>query len=174
MSEPQSEAVPVLQLTDEFQQVTEPREKAEEERPRRSSETLMTKKEKATTYFIAQGIPLKMDMLLTQVLAQRPDNPLSFCVALLKAEEFALDGRAIGPDRLSDAELKQRITAPGAREYILAHKLPWLFDDLLSGLAIERPIDPHGWALQWLKFRRLKTGVPLDEEGDYLNGVKLV
>jgi len=26
----------------------------------------------------------------------------------------------------------------------------------------------------WLKFRRLKTGVPLDEEGDYLNGVKLV
>lgn len=24
-----------------------------------------------------------------------------------------------------------------------------LFDDLLSGLAIERPIDPHGWALQW-------------------------
>eukprot|EP00667_Euglena_gracilis_P015794 EG_transcript_16456 len=165
------EGIPILRLIDESEVETVPRETVHEAS---FTETHLSKKEKSVRYFVDHGIPLKMDLLLTQLLAQRPDNPLSFCIALLKSEEFAADGRPAGADRLPDEELKARITAPGAREYILAHKLPWLFDDLLSGLSSERPANPHDWALQWLKFRRLRTGVPLDEHDDYLNGVRLV
>jgi hypothetical protein len=167
--------IPVLTLIDDSEVQKEPvLERLPSSVGQDGHGTHSTKKEKSVAYFTQHHIPQKMDLLTTQLLAQRPDNPISFCVALLKLEDMGPDGRPVGPSRIADEELKARITAPGAREYILAHKLPWLFDDLLSGLAIEKPIDPHAWALQWLKIRRMRTGVPLDEKADYLDGVSLV
>mmetsp|Transcript_42612 Transcript_42612/g.76561 ORF Transcript_42612/g.76561 Transcript_42612/m.76561 type:complete len:164 (-) Transcript_42612:1070-1561(-) len=160
--------IPTVQLTDDSEQVWN----VPESPSNKKGMNAKSKRQKAVEYFVKTGIPQTMDVLTTQLLAQRPDNPISFCVAILRdnIEQLHVPRKS----NLSDEELKQRIEAPGAQEYLLAHKLPWLFDDLLSSIAIEQPEVPHVWAMAWLKRMRLSNGEPLDEKADYLNGVPLL
>lgn len=160
--------IPTVQLTDDSDKVCQ----VPASPSHKTVINAKSKRQKAVDYFIKNDMPQTMDVLTTQVLAQRPDNPISFCVAILRDHMEEL--HAPRKSGLSDEEIKQRMVAPGAQEYLLAHKLPWLFDDLLSSIAIEQPEVPHVWAMAWLKRMRLGNGDPLDEKADYLNGVELL
>eukprot|EP01006_Ploeotia_vitrea_P055449 TRINITY_DN67996_c0_g1_i1.p1 TRINITY_DN67996_c0_g1~~TRINITY_DN67996_c0_g1_i1.p1 ORF type:complete len:190 (+),score=18.45 TRINITY_DN67996_c0_g1_i1:73-642(+) len=145
------------------------------------------KKEEAIQYFNKYHIPQTMNSLVTQLLLQKPEHPISFCIQFLRTasamtspvsspkaggseqQSYHPQQEAYSVDYMQ--QLRKKITDEDSKEYILSHKLPWLFDDLLSNLLLEKPEDPHVFCLSWLRWNRKKYDEN-DKETDY--GITMV
>jgi hypothetical protein len=111
-----------------------------------------TKKEEALEYFNKFDIPDKMNALVTQLLLNKPDSPMSFCIQYMRTQGSQADGEPAAASGPADQALKAKLGDPASREYLLRHKLPWMFDDLLANILLEKPDDPLGFCLTWIRW----------------------
>jgi hypothetical protein len=111
-----------------------------------------SKKEEALEYFNKFDIPDKMNALVTQLLLNKPDSPMSFCIQYMRTQAAHADGEADVAAAPADQTLKAKLGDPASREYLLKHKLPWMFDDLLANILLEKPEDPLGFCLTWIRW----------------------
>eukprot|EP01012_Entosiphon_sulcatum_P020145 TRINITY_DN2512_c0_g1_i1.p1 TRINITY_DN2512_c0_g1~~TRINITY_DN2512_c0_g1_i1.p1 ORF type:complete len:165 (-),score=35.82 TRINITY_DN2512_c0_g1_i1:72-566(-) len=115
--------------------------------------TALSDTDGAIEYFNRFHIPQIMNALLTQLLVQKPPKPVSFCIQFLRTADVLVTSGGGPPP----SEQKQmQITEPASHGYIIKSKLPWLFDELLSNLLVEKPLDPHTYCLTWLRWNRAK------------------
>eukprot|EP00906_Rhabdomonas_costata_P022412 RCo032370 len=146
-------SVPMLQLLDDSEQPLELEAQEEEQRRKREAAVAAEKefadrsRREAVRYLEEHGIAKVMNRLLIQLLMNRPEKPIAYCVQFLRTNPAELQE----PD---NALVAQKLAEPGSREYMIKARLPWLFEDLLSGLLVDRPAEPGPWVLAWLRFKK--------------------
>eukprot|EP01002_Notosolenus_urceolatus_P014651 NODE_6350_length_634_cov_18.647863_g5408_i0.p1 GENE.NODE_6350_length_634_cov_18.647863_g5408_i0~~NODE_6350_length_634_cov_18.647863_g5408_i0.p1 ORF type:complete len:162 (+),score=25.53 NODE_6350_length_634_cov_18.647863_g5408_i0:55-540(+) len=117
----------------------------------------------AIKYFTDYNIPETMNLILGALLKNKPPQPVSFCISFLRTQAV------LNSEDQEIQALQQHVPATPEQErldkaYLVTHRIPFLFDELLNSLLTEKPEDPHYFCLKWFRWNRQNY-----EDGDEPN-----
>ena len=117
---------------------------------------------KAREYFTTHSVAILVNELLSDVMLERPEDPIDFMAAKLLRSVFDMD-----PALRAEKDNALNQSREACLAYCKKYKLPQLVDELLGGLVSEQSIDEQRFAVSWLRWNKMSFIERHKPEGYY-------